>query len=253
MTEVGDGPAPPTRIAMWSGPRNISTALLRSWGSRTDTFVTDEPLYGAYLAATGIDHPGRDEVIASQETDWRRVADWLTGPVPEGQAIWYQKHMTHHMLPQVGRDWLGALANCFLIREPGAVIRSYTKVREAPTPEDLGFPQQNELFDHVRSLTGRIPPVVDSDDLLADPAGVLGLLCSAIGVPFDRAMLSWRPGPRATDGVWAKHWYANVERSTGFGPPRPRTAPVPERHRELYEICLADYERLAVHRLGGAR
>ena len=239
----------PVRIAMWSGPRNISTALLRSWGSRSDTCVTDEPLYAHYLAATGIDHPMREEIIASYEADWREVVARLTGPVPGGKPIWYQKHMTHHMIPEVGRDWLSAVTNCFLIREPGAVILSYSRVRPDPTPEDLGFPQQAELFDLVRERTGRLPPVIDSLDVLENPERVLRLLCEAVGVPFDPAMLAWEPGPRPTDGIWARHWYANVERSTGFGPPRPRTADVPERFADLHALCRAHYERLHRHRL----
>lgn len=238
-----------TTIAMWSGPRNISTAMLRSWGARADTYVTDEPLYAHYLAATGLDHPGRDEILAAQPNDWREVAAWLTGPVPEGRAIWYQKHMTHHMIPEVGRDWLAGLSHAFLIREPGAVILSYSRVRPDFTSEDVGFPQQAEIFDRVREETGRVPPVVDALDVLADPERTLRRLCEAVGVPFDPAMLSWEPGPRPTDGVWAPHWYASVERSTGFGPPRERTEPVPERYRAVYDTCLGHYERLAAHKL----
>ncbi len=243
-------PAAPTRIAMWSGPRNLSTALMRSWGSRADTWVTDEPLYASYLKATGLDHPGREEIVAAYDSDWRRVAAWLTGPVPGGRAIWYQKHMTHHMIPEVGRGWIARLTNCFLIREPGAVILSYARVRSAPTPEDLGFPQQSELFDLVRRETGRVPPVVDSLDLLRDPEAILRRLSAAVGVPFDPAMLCWQPGPRATDGIWSRYWYESVERSTGFGPPRERSEPVPDERRGLYEACLEHYERLAEHRLG---
>lgn len=252
MTETDrpqDAPSPAITIAMWSGPRNISTALMRSWGSRADTFVTDEPLYAHYLQATGIEHPARDEIIATYEADWRRVVDWLTGPIPEGKTIWYQKLMTHHMTPEVGRDWLTKLTNCFLIREPGAVILSYSKVRAAPTPEDLGFPQQTELFELVRERTGSTPPVIDALDVLEGPERLLGLLCEAVGVPFDPAMLSWEAGSRPTDGVWRRHWYANVESSTGFGPPRPRTEPIPERFRELHAICREHYDKLHPHRL----
>jgi len=237
------------RIAMWSGPRNISTAMMRSWGARTDTFVTDEPLYAHYLDVTGISHPAREEILASQPRDWRPVVDWLTGPIPEGKTVWYQKHMTHHMIPEVGRDWIHRVTNCFLIREPGAVILSYARVRPDPTPEDLGLPQQTELFELVRERTGRTPPVLDARDVLSDPERVLGLLCEAIGVPFDRSMLAWEPGPRPTDGVWARHWYSRVERSTGFGPHRPRTEEIPERFQALYEICQEHYDRLFPHRL----
>lgn len=237
------------RLAAWSGPRNVSTALMRSWGARADTFVSDEPLYAHYLAVTGLDHPGREEIVAAGEPDWRRVVDWLTGPIPEGKRIWYQKHMTHHMIPEVGRGWLDRVSHLFLIREPGAVILSYSKVRPDFTAEDLGFPQQTEIFERVSRESGRVPPVVDSLDLLADPRRVLSRLCDALDVEFEETMLSWPPGPRATDGVWARYWYDNVERSTGFGPPRPRTEPVPERYAALYDECREHYQRLADHRL----
>jgi hypothetical protein len=238
----------PVRIAMWSGPRNLSTALLRSWGNRTDTTVTDEPLYAHYLRATGIDHPGRADVLAAQDDDWRRVARVLTGPVPGGRAIWYQKHMTHHMTDDVDLGWLGALRNCFLIRDPARVIASYARVREAPTLVDLGFPQQRRLFTHVAEH-GDVPPVVDADDLLHDPRGVLTALCAAVGVPFSDRMLWWPPGRRATDGVWAPHWYGSVERSTGFASPRPHDGAVEPRFAALHAAASAIYVELAAHRL----
>lgn len=242
--------APPVlRIAMWSGPRNISTALMRAWGSRDDTFVCDEPLYAHYLQATGIDHPGRDEVIASQDTDWRRVAAWLTGPVPGGRGIFYQKHMAQHLLPEIGRDWLDALTHAFLIREPAGMLASFTRVAGAATLAATGLAQQCELFDRVAGRTGRAPPVIDAADVLADPRALLGRLCDALGVPFQDAMLSWPAGPRATDGVWARHWYAAVEASTGFQAPAAPPAPAPPALRGLYEQCLPYYERLRAHRL----
>jgi hypothetical protein len=241
----------PVRIAMWSGPRNLSTALLRSWGNRTDTTVVDEPLYAHYLRTTGIDHPGRADVLAAQDDDWRRVARELTGPVPGGRAIWYQKHMTHHVTDDVGLGWLGALRNCFLIRDPGRVIASYARVREAPTLADLGYPQQRRLFAHV-AAGGTVPPVVDADDLLRDPRGILTALCAAVGVAFSDRMLWWPPGGRATDGVWAPHWYAGVERSTGFGPHRPHDGAVASRFAQLHAQADAIYAELAAHRLVAA-
>ena len=198
------------RIAMWSGPRTISTAMMRSFGNRPDTAVVDEPLYAAYLRATGLDHPGREEILASQDDDWRRVTAALVGPVPGGHAVYYQKHMTHHLLPQTGRDWLGGVTNAFLVRDPAGVVASYAKVRGEPTLEDLGYPQQVEIFRACADLTGTAPPVVDADDLLADPRAVLLALCARLGIDFDERMLSWPPGPRPTDGVWARHWYASV-------------------------------------------
>ena len=241
---------PPVPIAMWSGPRNISTALMRAFENRPDTAVTDEPLYGHYLLATGLDHPGREEVIAAQPADWREVVASLTGPVPGGRPVWYQKHMTHHLLPQIGRDWLLQLTNCFLIREPRLVLASYVRTRAAPTLEDLGLPQQLEIFEHLRAASGRIPPVVDAGEVLADPRRLLGLLCAAIGIPFSERMLAWPAGRRPSDGVWAPHWYASVWRSTGFRPPRAHDAPLPPALAELAEACRPYYERLREHRLG---
>lgn len=237
------------RIAMWSGPRNISTAMLRSFGSRGDTAVTDEPFYAHYLARTGIDHPGRDEVIASQPNDWREVVAQLTGPVPGGKPVWYQKQMTLHLPPGFDYDFLDRVTNAFLIRRPEEVVRSYAQKRENPTLEDVGFVQQQALFDAVCARTGRVPPVVDAADVLRDPAGTLGALCTALGIDFDPTMLAWEAGRRSTDGVWAKHWYANVEASTGFQPNAPKDAPVPERYRALVEACRPHYEALRHHRL----
>jgi hypothetical protein len=242
----------PLRIAMWSGPRNISTAMMRAWENRPDTAVVDEPFYACYLAATGIDHPGRDEVIAAQSTDWRNVAANLTGPAPGNKPVYYQKHMTHHMLPQFGRDWLDEVTSCFLLRAPGEVVASYVQTRHSATFEDLGFRQQAELFDLVAERTGRAPPVLDAADVLRNPAGMLEALCEAVGVAFDAHMLHWPPGPRATDGVWAKHWYASVERSSGFNPPRANQKPVPPSLAHLVEAAEPIYERLAVHRLAPA-
>jgi hypothetical protein len=232
-----------TRIAMWSGPRNVSTALMRSFGARPDTVVVDEPLYAHYLAATGIDHPGKAEILASQPADFRRVAATLTGPLPDGADVYYQKHMTHHLLPGMDRDWIGRLDNAFLIRDPAHVVASYAKVRDEPTLADLGFTQQAEIF---RSFGG---PVVDSADLLRDPHGVLTKLCAALGIPFDEAMLSWPPGRRDTDGVWAPYWYASVEASTGFAPYEDRPAEVPDTLQGLVDQALPYYAELAAHKL----
>jgi hypothetical protein len=233
----------PVRVAMWSGPRNLSTALLRSFGARPDTVVVDEPLYAHYLAVTGIEHPGRAEVMASQPTRWQEVAAALTRPLPDGFSVHYQKHMAHHLLPGIGREWIGRLRNAFLIRDPDAVVASYAKVRAAPTLADLGYAQQVEIF---RAYGG---PVVDAADLLRDPAGVLARLCAALGIAFDPVMLSWPPGRRPTDGVWAPHWYAAVEASTGFAPYAPRPGEVPAHLRPLADEARPYYDELAAHRL----
>ena len=238
----------PVRIAMWSGPRNISTAMMRSWGNRTDTFVCDEPFYACYLQATRREHPGADEVIAHGETDWRKVIAQLTGPLPGGKRIFFQKQMTHHLLPEIDRGWLGRVTNCFLIRDPAEVIISYMKKNDDPTIGDIGFVQQAEIFDWVREHTGEIPPVVDAYDVLEDPERILRLLCEAVGVEFTDAMLSWPPGLRETDGIWAKHWYEEVANSTGFRKPSPAARePVPERLQNIYEHARACYDQLHEH------
>lgn len=236
------------RIAMWSGPRNISTAMMRAWGNRPDTVVVDEPLYAFYLARTQADHPGRDEVIAAGETDWRRVVQQLTtDPLPEGKRIFYQKQMTHHLLPEIDRGFLDRLTNCFLIRDPAEVIASYMKKNYEPSLEDLGFVQQAEIFDIVSR--NETPPVIDGRDVQENPARTLRLLCDAVGVEFNDAMLSWPPGLRETDGVWAKYWYAEVEKSTGFQPPRTQRTEVPAQLRDVYERAHEIYERLREYRL----
>lgn len=232
-----------TRIAMWSGPRNISTAMMRSFGARDDTLVVDEPLYAHYLDVTGIEHPGRDEILASQPRSWTAVADMLTGPLPNGVTVHYQKHMTHHLLPDVGRGWLSGLTHAHLIRDPAHVIASYAKVRGEPTLAEIGLPQQREIFHEYGG------PVVDAADLLRDPAGMLEALCEALGIEWDPAMLSWRPGPRDTDGVWAPYWYEGVHASTGFARHDPTPPVVPDRLEGLLEAAQPYYQALAPYRL----
>jgi hypothetical protein len=239
----------PLRIAMWSGPRNISTALMRSWGNRPDTFVCDEPFYAHFLRETGRNHPGADEVIAHQENDWRKVAAWLTGPIPEGKAIFYQKQMSHHLLPHIERGWLDRVTSCFLIREPREVITSYIKKAPDPEAQDTGFPQLAEIFTWVREHAGQTPPILDARDVLGNPRRMLGLLCDALGVEFSERMLSWPPGLRPTDGIWAKHWYAEVVNSTSFQPYQPKPDAVPERLVAVYDQCCTYYQMLYPHRL----
>jgi hypothetical protein len=239
----------PICIAMWSGPRNISTAMMRAWGNRPDTFVIDEPFYAYYLKAAGKKHPGANEVIATGQTDWRKVVAQLTGPIPESKSIFFQKQMAHHLLPDVDREWLGAVTSCFLLRDPREVISSYVRKREDPELEDLGFVQQAEIFDFICTRTKSIPPVVDAKDVLENPEKILRLLCDAVGVEFCDSMLSWPAGLRETDGVWAKHWYGEVAKTTSFQPYRPRHGELPERFREIYDRCREYYQRLYEYRL----
>jgi hypothetical protein len=237
---------------MWSGPRNLSTAMMRSFGNRADTFVSDEPYYGAFLKTSGAPHPMREEVIAAVDCDWARIARTLAGPVPDGKPVWYQKHMWHHMVGPVGyADFGGDFTHAFLIRAPELMIASYLRKREAAAFADFGLDRQAEFFEREADRLGEAPPVVDAQDVLADPATTLAALCAALGIAFDPAMLSWPPGRRATDGPWAPHWYQVVEASTGFGPPEP----VPRLDGEaarLAERCRPYYERLAAHRIGGS-
>jgi hypothetical protein len=229
---------------MWSGPRTVSTALMRSFENRPDTIVVDEPLYAFYLDRTGIEHPGRDQVIASMPTDWRQVLGQLTaGPVPPGVSVLYQKHMTHHLLPEIDRAMLAGLSHAFLIRDPRQLLASYARVRAEPTLADLGLEQQAEIF---AAFGG---PVIDSGDILRQPRAALEALCAALGVGFDPAMLAWPPGPRPTDGVWAAHWYDGVRASTGFGPYREPAGGLPSHLEPLAARCRPFYEELRDHRL----
>jgi hypothetical protein len=231
---------------MWSGPRTVSTALMRAWENRPDTIVVDEPLYAFYLSTTGIDHPARDEVMNSQPRDWREVlANLAADPLPPGKTVYYQKHMTHHLLPPVDRKALAPLRHAFLIRNPRSLLASYAKVRSAPTLDDLGLRQQAEIFETFGG------PVIDSADILGAPERALRALCAALDVPFTEKMLSWPPGPRDTDGVWAPHWYDSVRASTGFAPVSPSPGPpeLPAYLEPLAELCQPFYEKLQKHRI----
>ena len=290
------------RIAMWSGPRNISTALMRAWQARGDTLVTDEPLYAHYLLKTGAPHPGRDEIIAQGETDWRKAVARLTGETdreetraegtsrngarertmrggaadacdagqrggtadtcdagqrggtgnrepPPGKYIHYQKHMAHHLFPEMEGPWLDRLRHAFLIRDPAEMATSLARVTGNPGPDDTGLPNQCALYRRIAQKTGRPAPVIDARDVLENPAGVLEKLCEALGVPWTSAMLSWEPGLRPEDGVWAPHWYDQVASSTGFRPPAPAKRDVPPALRTLVETCRPLYETLYRHRI----
>jgi hypothetical protein len=235
--------APVVRLAVWSGPRNISTALMRSWENRPDTMVIDEPLYAHYLKVTGLDHPGRAEVIAAGDTDWRNVVSTLVGPVPDGITVFYQKHMAHHLLPGIERSWIGGLTNVMLIRDPREVLASYVRARADVTADDLGLPQQTKLYDELVAAA-MPPPVIDARDFLLQPETYLRALCRHVGVDFIGSMLAWPPGPRESDGVWGRYWYDAVWKSTRFAELKPSNPQLDGRAAAVAEECLPIYERL---------
>jgi len=242
--------AVPLRIAMWSGPRNISTAMMRSFENRDDTAVIDEPFYAAYLKATGIDHPLRAETLAAHESDWRKVVTLLTAPVPGECAIFYQKHMTHHMLPEFDLDWMKACRNVFLIRAPEAVLASYFAKRTEFLSADVGFARQREIFDRECDRLGQAPPVIDAEDVLRDPRTMVSALCRALGIAFSERMLHWPAGRRKTDGAWAPAWYDSVERSTGFAASR-NYPPLGDELKVLAASLRPHFEHLVKHKLTG--
>ena len=234
---------------MWSGPRNISTAMMRAWENRGDCAVSDEPLYAAYLVATGLEHPAREEVIAAGESDPAKVVAALLGPVPGAQPIWYQKHMSHHLLPGMAHEWVHALSNVLLIRDPAEVVASYVKSRATVTPEDIGLPQQARLFDELAERNGVAPLVLDAGDFLRAPESHLRALCARLDITFTERMLAWPAGPRDSDGVWAPHWYAAVWASTGFEPWRPREVRLEGEPARVADACRPAYEKLHAQRM----
>lgn len=236
------------RIAMWSGPRNLSTAMMYAFGNRADCAVVDEPFYAAYLADTGLDHPMRAAVLASQPQDPTVVADGLVTAMPEGKPVYYQKHMTQHMRPAMPRRWMAQVQNVFLIRHPARVVASFAAKYDAVTEADIGFLQQAELYDYVLGL-GQNPVVIDSFDIRQNPENMLRKLCEALGLVWDPAMLHWPRGGHRADGVWAPHWYGAVHASTGFAGPE---GPLPELSgplAELVEAVMPAYQAMAARKL----
>jgi hypothetical protein len=234
---------------MWSGPRNISTAMMRAWENRDDCVVVDEPFYACYLSATGIRHPMRDAVLASQPCEWQAVIAGLTAPLPAGIGLQYQKHMTHHMVVPLDPTLLTTARHAFLIRDPVEMVASYVQKRGEVTVDDLGLPKQVEIYQRVCEATGQAPPVIEACDVLRHPEPALRRLCGALDVPFSERMLSWPPGLRDSDGVWAPHWYNAVARSTGFARYTPGSPALPEQLRAVAEACRPHYEFLRVRKL----
>ena len=240
------------RIAMWSGPRNLSTALMYAFAARGDCAVWDEPFYAAYLKATGIDHPMAAGIIAAHEADPARVAAICAGEAATGQPLFYQKHMTLHMVAGIDRSFMRACENVFLIRHPARVVASYARKREAPTLADLGFVQQAELFDAEADRLGRAPLVIDSADIRANPKAALSRLCKGLEISFTEAMLHWPAGPKPYDGIWASHWYGAVHGSTGFDGVEGSLPDLGGSYADLAVQALPFYDRLAGYRMQGA-
>jgi sulfotransferase family protein len=237
------------KIAMWSGPRNISTAMMYSFAARDDCAVWDEPFYAAYLTATGLDHPMRNDIIEAGEPDAAKVIAACLGPTPDGSKVFYQKHMTQHMIQGLERSWINELTNVFLIRDPARVIASYAAKRENPTLDDIGFRQQAELFDQICQHTGNAPPVLDSHRIRTDPECALRKLCDALDLPFQKAMLEWPKGGHKDDGAWASHWYGAVWQSTGFAGAEGAVPDVPDELGPVWEQAQLHYEKLAAFAL----
>jgi len=229
------------RLAVWSGPRNLSTAMMRSWENRQDTCVVDEPLYAHYLEQTGIDHPMADQVIASQSTDWEAVTQSLQHESKPGFNIYYQKHISTHMLPNIPLDWCESLTNCMLIRSPERMVASYAKKRAEVNARDLGYEQQLQLFRYLEERNQR-PTVVDTDRFLKNPEVALKQWCSAVGTGYDEAMLNWPAGARASDGIWGEHWYDAVQTSTGFKPTVTDMPILDKHHQSIADECREAYE-----------
>ena len=241
------------RIAMWSGPRNLSTAMMYSFGNRSDCSVWDEPFYAAYLAKTGLDHPMRAEILAAGEPDDKLVANRCIGDIPEGKQVFYQKHMTHHMLPGFDREWMRDVVNVFLIRDPAKVIASYHAKRENPTLDDIGFWQQAEIFKQVVEKNGTIPTVIDCDDILTNPEQALHTLCDFIGLDFQQSMLHWSKGRHKDDGAWADHWYKTVWESSGFSTAPDMSKPdLPTSGEAVLKEAYPHYEMMSKHRIAAA-
>ncbi|MEO1044037.1 MAG: HAD family hydrolase [Pseudomonadota bacterium] len=238
----------PLRIALWSGPRNLSTAMMRSFAARDDTICVDEPFYAPYLALTGLDHPMRDAILREHESDPGKVIHRLAH-APATRPIFYQKQMTHHMVDDIDRGWMGEVHHAFLIRHPARVMASYARKMETASLEAIGFPQQYELFHHVTGELGQPAIVIDSDDILHNPASMLQKLCTALEIDYQPTMLNWSSGVQPEDGIWASHWYDSIIQTTGFGAPPGDLPQLEGDYATIAEAALASYAPLWEQRL----
>tara|TARA_B100000214_G_scaffold28671_1_gene18632 strand:- start:704 stop:1438 length:735 start_codon:yes stop_codon:yes gene_type:complete len=236
-------------IAMWSGPRNLSTAMMRSFGNRNDTVVLDEPFYAHYLLKTGLNHPGRESIINSQSAKWNEIIKICIGRIPKGKSVWYQKHMAQHNLKGYDISWISNLQNCLLIRNPKYVIHSYAQQLPIKNESQLGYKQQIEILEYIKKINGTIPPIIDAKDVLLHPENILKKLCDKIGIGFSKSMLSWKKGSKVSDGIWGKYWYSSVNKSTSFIPYKKRDIVLARDLVPIYNKCMELYMMMYKHRI----
>ena len=230
-------------IACWSGPRNISTALMRSWSSRKDTFVTDEPFYAYYLKETQKKHPMKEEIMKHYPSEYDEVVNYLLSKIPNKKNFWYQKHMAHHLIDFNKIDWIKKCHNCILVRHPRDVINSYTAKNSLKNIEELGYPQQYEIAKYLKKFDKRFI-VIDSEDLLKNPSKVLSNWCKSINIDFDKSMLSWEKGHHQNDGIWWKHWYDNVINTNGFQKYKKKDINIENQYDSIYNESMEYYNYL---------
>lgn len=230
-------------VACWSGPRNISTALMRSWSSRKDTYVSDEPFYSYYLKTTKLKHPSYQEIISKYPSDYNEIVSYITNKIPEEKKIWYQKHMAHHLLDLSGIDWIAQFENCILLRHPKEVIFSYSKKNVLNSVEELGYPQQYEIINFLKK---RNKPfiVIDSNELLKNPEKLLSNWCKKINIKFYKSMLKWEKGNQPYDGIWWKSWYDNVIQTSGFQKYEKKDIVVENKYSSIYNESIKYYNYL---------
>ena len=234
---------------MWSGPRNLSTALMRSFENRTDTAVIDEPFYAHFLKQTNLNHPGRNEIISTLDSNWDNIVLKITGPIPQNKSIWYQKHMAQHNLEGCDLNWIKNFHNCILIRDPKYVIPSYNKEYSLSDEKLLGYCQQLNLIRIIEDEESITPPIFDATDILEKPEQALKKICISVGIGFSQKMLKWPKGKRKSDGIWAKYWYGNVENSSGFKPFQKKNIIIDKEHISLYDNCLVGYNSMYEKRI----